>query len=384
MGVHGLTSFVDDNPFLLMNYDLHNCKVVVDGNNFIHFLYYHCKVGFHLGGDYDVFGKKMCLIMDLFKSCNIEVFVVFDGAYALDGLKQNITNLRAKDRIRAAQRIIKTGRGCLLPCLAAVVFKQTLDKLHISYVHVDFEADNQAVVLANKWNCPVLSNDSDFYVYNLNAGFIPLNYIDFRVHKKCKDVGSSTYFLSVQLFHLESLFNFISPLNFNSTAIFGTLLGNDYMSATDLKLFYNRAPVHYNKRSLIFGKHEKVSFVMHWLEEQKNATDLLSTLLHFINPKQKTFEMKLKTSISQYTDILDFHTFSVTDYFEGCPTACRQKTDIIHNVDNKILPLWFVAACRCGKLPISVLNAAVHHKVYIHTQVFHVCYLVALFFRLFL
>ena len=39
----------------------------------------------------------------------------------------------------------------------------------------DGEADPDIVSLANHLRCPVLSNDSDYYIFNLEGGYIPLN-----------------------------------------------------------------------------------------------------------------------------------------------------------------------------------------------------------------
>ncbi|CAI9734191.1 Hypothetical predicted protein [Octopus vulgaris] len=44
----------------------------------------------------------------------------------------------------------------------------------------DFEADSQIMLLANQWNCPVLSNDCDFYIYDVTGGFIMSDSVDYN------------------------------------------------------------------------------------------------------------------------------------------------------------------------------------------------------------
>ena len=67
----------------------------------------------------------------------------------------------------------------LLPPLAVTVFVQTLRQLDVDYVTSDTEADQDAISFAIYLNCPVLSNDSDFYITIPNSSekayLLPLN-----------------------------------------------------------------------------------------------------------------------------------------------------------------------------------------------------------------
>ena len=40
---------------------------------------------------------------------------------------------------------------------------------------MDGESDPAIALLANEYNCPVLSEDSDYYIFDLNVGYIPLS-----------------------------------------------------------------------------------------------------------------------------------------------------------------------------------------------------------------
>ena len=46
----------------------------------------------------------------------------------------------------------------------------------IPFYVVDGEADEEIVAVANYYRCPVLAEDSDFYIFNIEGGYIPLQY----------------------------------------------------------------------------------------------------------------------------------------------------------------------------------------------------------------
>ncbi len=54
-----------------------------------------------------------------------------------------------------------------------------MGELGIKFFKCCFEADSQIAALANKWDCPVVSIDSDFYILDIKKGLITLE--NFRV-----------------------------------------------------------------------------------------------------------------------------------------------------------------------------------------------------------
>ncbi|XP_076448966.1 single-strand DNA endonuclease ASTE1-like [Babylonia areolata] len=374
MGIHGLTSFIDNNPHLLKDHQLHNCRVVIDGNNFYHFLYFYCNVRFQFGGDYDIYQRKISMIFSLFKSCNVEVFVVFDGAYTVDGKKFKTTLGRGRDRVYAAQRIMNGQRGVLIPCLAQHTFRQALDTLGIPHVTCDFEADNQLVTLANRWNCPVISNDSDFYIFDLSGGFIPLDYIDFRLHQLPPETspdGSTCSCLPVQYYHVDEFIKCFKSLNRTVLPLFATMLGNDYVNAAAFEAFYQKkTPKIASRRYSASKKHQKIVSVLYWLEDKQHEGELISEVLSFIRPERRQQVQRLLTSsISGYLETQEFESFDLKAFLEGDQLAAMQDTEAVVGVTGEHLPAWFVAACRHGKIPVFLLNAVLLRHVILPAQV---------------
>ncbi len=69
----------------------------------------------------------------------------------------------------------------MIPPLSQDVFKNVLSALSVNHVTCVFEADDQIAALANAWGCPVMSNDSDFFIYDLVGGFIVFDYVNLQV-----------------------------------------------------------------------------------------------------------------------------------------------------------------------------------------------------------
>ena len=60
----------------------------------------------------------------------------------------------------------------VFPSLGAEVYVNVLEELKIEYIVVDHEADDSIVGIANFYKCPVLSSDSDFYLFNIKGGYV--------------------------------------------------------------------------------------------------------------------------------------------------------------------------------------------------------------------
>ena len=239
MGIQGLTSFIDEHPKLLTDYKLHDIRVVIDGHNLFHFLYYYFNVSHQYGGDYDHYARCVRFFFQTFEQCGIEPIIVFDGGYEVDDRKLHTMLRRARERIHLGSFLSHAGRGRILPILAYETFKMVLDELGVRHVTCDNEADNEIAALANTWGCPVLSNDSDFFVFDLTHGFILLDYLNLTIQTSGKkksnsggDAGSSATeykYLKAQIYTLSNLLANFPNMERTQIALFGTLLGNDYV-----------------------------------------------------------------------------------------------------------------------------------------------------------
>ena len=87
------------------------------------------------------------------------------------------------------------------------------------------EADAEVASLANAWNCPVLSNDSDFFIFDIKAGYIPLSSFDWKSSR-----------LLAKIFHRRKLASHLR-IHPELLPMFASLVGNDYVSSDALEPF---------------------------------------------------------------------------------------------------------------------------------------------------
>ena len=132
----------------------------------------------YTGGEYKDFDDKCRDFFTDFRKCNVTPYVVFDGACDMDDKKLSEIVTRNKNRLRAVARVSTEGRltpGNVFPIFLDYVFLKVLNDMDIPFAFCDFEADNEIAGLANAWNCPVIAKDSDFFVMDVKAGYMPLD-----------------------------------------------------------------------------------------------------------------------------------------------------------------------------------------------------------------
>lgn len=367
MGIPGLTSFIDENPHLLTDYKLFNTKVVIDGNNLYHFLYNYFNVDNICGGDYDTFGKCVKSYFKKLIACNIDSYVVFDGAYHPDDRKLQSCFSRAQSRIALGGSISPGDRGKILPILAQETFRTVLDELGINHVTCDFEADRQLTALANEYSCPVMSNDSDFFVYDIKSGFVLLDYMNLHVH--CEDQnGEKVKYLKVQIYFLQKLLSYFPGFNKEVIPLFASILGNDYVPAEEFDGFFARARLPRANTKDIFHvpkRHTKFLSLLLWLENEESLELAVESAMKYIHAskKNKVSELVMK-SVTEYTKpqtTLSFELKRKTFLFDEV-TEIRSKA-------GNLFPNWFICQARVGLIPTVCLNAAVTRRVILKCQV---------------
>ena len=375
MGVHGFTSYVDSNQHFLQDHRFHDSKIVIDGNNLYYFLYYYCHVRYQFGGDYDQYFRKVIEIFQTLKACNIEPFVVFDGGYEADGRKLRTVIYRAEERIHLAGLIVNGKRGKVLPVLAYETFKMALDFIGVPHATCDFEADSQLVTLANLWNCPILSNDSDFFIFNLKAGLIILDYVDFRItYGEDEETHTRFPYIPTQLFHIEHFVNSVKGVNKSCMPLFATLVGNDLVDARVFEPFFSQLKYcqKYKKKKLTSNKFSKMVAILNWLKHNNNITDAIESVLAHFNSEHRNRVLKIITrSVDSYADPEVFDSFDLQKYFEGDSRAeAALNNEHCKAYNRTSLPVWFVQSLRCGDhCGFYIQNSVVLHRVIQQTQV---------------
>lgn len=139
--------------------------------------------------------------------------------------KTEETFRRRSDRIREIDSGLtstcepKDERISILPVFAIEVFKQTLRELEVPLYVADGEADAMIVQIGNHYSCPVLSSDSDFFLFNVESGYILLDFFYWNTTPVTAKVFTVKAFAEQFRFADENLC-FIIP----------AIMGNDFLT----------------------------------------------------------------------------------------------------------------------------------------------------------
>ncbi|XP_056154811.1 protein asteroid homolog 1 [Lampris incognitus] len=178
MGVQGLTTYVEGNRNFFQDVKFRDSRLVIDGCSLYFRLYFSHGLDQQHGGDYDAFFYLLSQFLSALAACSILPFVVLDGGMDPSDKKFSTLRQRLQSKIRDAESLSHGRHGSLLPILTREVFTQILSEKGIPFVQCPAEADWEIACLARQWNCPVLSNDSDFYIFDLPGGYLPLSFFN--------------------------------------------------------------------------------------------------------------------------------------------------------------------------------------------------------------
>lgn len=184
------------------------------------------------GGEYAAFEVLIEKFVKALRDCSITPYVVLDGGSDPSDKKRETVVQRARDRIKRADRAAEGGRQeGILPLLAKLVFKQTLARLRVPLAKCYGEADREIAALASEWQCPVLSRDSDFYIFELPAGLLPIT--DFQ-WQEVQRRGSQS-FIPCKSYNTSS-FCIVFDIWRQLLPTFAALAGNDYVKLQRMEL----------------------------------------------------------------------------------------------------------------------------------------------------
>lgn len=374
MGIRGLKSFVECNPHLLSDHELHDTYLLIDGSNLLYILYFDTgDINFHNGGDYDKYYNILHTIFSAFKKCNITPVVIFDGGYTVDERKKKTTINRATNRNFVVTELAAglKPRTRALPILAQEVMYEVLRELNVTFAQCDFEADNEIAVLARYLNCPILSQDSDFYIFDVPSGFIPIDTIYFE-DVSCKN-NPEISCMRCQMFYVDNFMSYFPNFKKSLLPIFSTLSGNDYVDARIFESFYSQLPnipkfkSKKSKKNLIIGKRfSRMIALLQWLENMNTEEAIGSIKKCLKKTSRDTAEQLMKQAISIYEDNTSSCFEYVMKMLGRCPNSAEEI--VLANQDHLSLPDWFMELFREGIFPSFLLNCVCIHRLMLLTQ----------------
>ncbi|KAM9340127.1 single-strand DNA endonuclease ASTE1 [Symphorus nematophorus] len=229
MGVHGLTTYVEGNRNFLQDVKFRDSRLVIDGCSLYFNLYFNNYLDQQHGGDYDAFACLLTQFLSALASCNIQPYVVLDGGVDPSDKKFPTLRQRLQDKIKEADSLSHGRNGSVLPILTREVFIQVLIQRGVPLVQCPAEADWEIACLAHQWKCPVLTNDSDFYIFDLPGGYLPLRYFQWtNLNSK-----ASHRYISARCYTTSRLCHWFGGMNQELLPLCAVLTGNDYGAPKD-------------------------------------------------------------------------------------------------------------------------------------------------------
>ncbi|XP_034182093.2 protein asteroid-like isoform X1 [Osmia lignaria lignaria] len=298
MGIPGLTTFIRNRSHRYLEYyELHDTYLVIDGNNIrcqLYNSYVKCNCAF--GGDYDKYAQCVSDFFDNLLKCNIIPLVLFNGAYENKKMKTAIS--RTKEKIEKASSFcpLSQERMKFFPLFLTRVFKNVLKEKNIRDVQCLFEAHNVAASVAKILNCPVLSYDSDFYIYG--SLYIPFNTLDKYATKSGTGKG---YLMCCRIYRTERLLNSFEGLDESMLPLVEILLGNDYVKRT-FKNFFRHFKLHGVSRNKHDYQQRRIEETFTWLSKYTLDKAIAGILSRLDKPIRQRILHLIETSINSYTN----------------------------------------------------------------------------------
>lgn len=357
MGVHGLTSYIEGNRENLTNIKLRNTRLVIDGCSLYFRLYFTSGLDQIRGGDYDMFAKVVQGFFSALSSCSVSPFVVLDGGMDETDKKLRTICERAQSKVQEAHSLSQGSNGSVLPLLTRDVFRQVLAELGVPLVQCVSEADFEIASLANHWQCPVLSNDSDFYIFDLPGGYLPMT--SFEWENVCGKAAER--YIPARRYTVSRFCSILNNFNKQLLPLFAVVAGNDYTDPKITETFFSRAelPRVPGLRGSISST--RINGFFMWLLASDSLEEALEDVLHILGGRQTgKFRNQIIAGMQDYqlppTSVL-------AQFFSSGRHGMKVPASLMAQ------PRWLLKHITSGALPPLVLDVLVLRRVFLMAQV---------------
>ncbi len=347
MGIPKLKSYINQHFHGWHHEEKFKGQLVVDGNMVRHKL----RIDWSHGGQFNEFHEATIGFYNLLLKCGVTPIVVLDGIDYTGDKWDTIMSRKSQCIEQVHEYLSSPFRGCdvrgkgVFPSLGMDVYVQVLDDLGIKVVATDGDADSIAVEIANFYNCPVLSDDSDFFLFRLEGGYIPMDKI--KLDQQTNSFSAKIYYYRefCEVFFRDPNVRLIVP----------ALVGNDFMTAvidnTAYKYFID------DKVKLKDVKCHYLRSVIRYLYLFKSTESFMKKIIHFpclSDSEKEVLTKNCERSIKLYNSDTTLE-----------PADILKRGDIC----GKVLPRWFVERYRAGHISKFLISTIVLEKYLFDTAV---------------
>ena len=196
--------------------------------------------------------------------------------------------------------------------------------------------------MAAAWKCPVLSNDSDFFIFDIEGGYIPLSFLQW----KSSPLTAKIYYRSKLASHFR-----IRP---ELLPLLASLAGNDYVSE-DALVNFNSALSRVQTDTYSVGKKgakfARIATFLRGLPSSCSQEEALKSTLELITSKRSknTLKRVIKLSLQEYK----IKESNLLHYFEKGLIDSSLRT--LHGKQE--IEEWVLPHFRAGKFSIESMNS---------------------------
>ncbi|XP_071878926.1 protein asteroid-like [Bombus fervidus] len=296
MGIPGLTAYIRNHKFnFFEHHGLCNTFLVIDGNNINCLLYKKCTyVNWTFGGDYDNYAQCVSDFFDDLLKCNIKPLVFIDGGVESKKFKTIVRRMKKKLDVMPDSVFRTSCPQKIFPLLKQQVFIDVMKEKKIQYVQCLFEADKTIASVAKMLNCPVLSYDSDFYIYG--SLYIPFTTLQNDVIKNSDGDG---YIKFCKIYKIEKLFKHFTGLDQSKLILAAIVLGNDYVEPGTFRNFFRYLKL---KPSIVDGYSRQycIDETLSWLSKHSLHDAITEILSRLTMPMRQKILDLIEMSISNH------------------------------------------------------------------------------------
>ncbi|XP_051927878.1 protein asteroid homolog 1 isoform X1 [Hippocampus zosterae] len=354
MGVHGLTTFVEGNRHFLFDVKFKDSRLIIDGSSLYFHLYLKHGLDRQHGGDYDAFASLVLEFLSALQACNIEPYVVLDGGIDPSNKKFGTLQQRLQSRVREAENMSQGRNGSVLPILTRQVFVEVLNQRKVSLVQSLAEADWDIACLAHQWRCPVLSNDSDFFIFDLPGGYLPLQFFNWtNLNGK-----ASHCYIPVRCYTTQGLCRFYGGMNPELLPLCAVLAGNDYGTPKEAERLLHLVDRRTGGQGNAKSPFSRIDVLLRWLSSFPSSVQALAEVKRLMGANGGGgLSSQLKELMKEY---------HVTPQ---SPLTCWFTESKVPDGHNQTLPKGLSGAATEGHLAPLVIDALVLRRVLLNPQV---------------
>ena len=214
------------------------------------------------------------------------------------------------------------------------------------------EADTEIASLAAAWNCPVLSSDSDFFIFDIQAGYIPLSFLYWNSDR-----------LTVSVFYRRKLASHFR-IRAELIPLLASLAGNDYVSSDTLADF-NRALSRVQTASRFSRREVRFASIANMLCELPSSCtqeEALKSALQLISSPQNRNELQkaVELSLQEY----NINESNLLGYFERGAICSSLRTQNGYEIER-----WVLHQFRTGQFSTKCISSLTGGKCLLRVQV---------------